>query len=211
MRGPLIILRLVSAAVGVGLIHYAFMRHNPEAGFFGIMVLSLIGILTGPWPARLLFLVVGGASLLGALGYGEGKAESYLLLAAPVLLNLAAMTLFGGTLLPGQVPLITRFSRFDHLQSTGPLVDRHTRRLTALWTGFFAMIVVATLVLAALGHFLAASWVVTVVSPIGSAAFFLLEHLYRHFRRDLFGQASVFRTLRVIAHPDAWRGLQHDP
>jgi hypothetical protein len=70
---------------------------------------------------------------------------------------------------------------------------------------------VAVTVLSAIaGEFLTASWIVTVASPVGSATLFLLEHLYRYFRKDLFGQASVFRTLRLIAQPDAWRGMMRD-
>lgn len=210
MRGPLIIVRFVCAAAGIGLIHYAFMRDLPEAGFYGIMVLALIGISSGPLPVRLVFLSVGAAALAVALGYGDMATGPYLLLAAPVFLNLTAMFLFGVTLLPGRVPLITRFSRFDRKQTSSPAVDRHTRLLTGLWTMFFAAVVASTILLIALGSFLAASWVVTVISPAGSAALFLLEHLYRYLRRDIFGQTSVFRTIRLIAHPDAWRGLQQD-
>ena len=79
-----------------------------------------------------------------------------------------------------------------------------------MWAGYFAVVVIATVLLAVAGNFLSASWIVTVGSPAGSAVLFLLEHLYRYIRKDMFGQASVFRTLRVIAHPEAWRGMMRD-
>jgi len=204
------IFRVIGAVFGIGLIHFAFISDNPEIGFYGLMSLALLGMLSGRLPMRLVFLAVGVFALVNIVGYGKPGAEPYLLLAGPVLINLALMAFFGVTLLPGRTPLITRFSRFDRLQTTGPEIDRHTRIVTALWTAYFASIVTATVSLAIAGEFLTASWIVTVVSPAGSAALFLLEHFYRYFRRDLFGQASVLRTLRIIAHPEAWRGMMQD-
>lgn len=204
------IIRVVGAVLGVGLIHYAFIFEHPETGFYGLMILALPGILFGRIVVRLVFSAIGAIALFSAIGYGEPGAGPYLLLAAPVCINLMLMALFGVTLLPGRTPLITRFSRFDRLQTMGPEIDRHTRMVTALWMGYFAVIVAATVLLTVAGNFLAASWIVTVGSPVGSAVLFLLEHLYRYFRKDMFGQASVFRTLRVIAHPEAWRGMMRD-
>lgn len=204
------IIRVVGAVLGIGLIHYAFIFEHPKIGFYGLIILALPGIMSGRILVRLVFLAIGAIALFSAIGYGEPGTEPYLLLAAPVCINMMLMVLFGVTLLPGHTPLITRFSRFDRLQTRGPEIDSHTRLVTALWTGYFAVIVAVTVLLTAAGNFVIASWIVTVGSPVGSAALFLLEHLYRYFRRDMFGQASVFRTLRVIAHPEAWRGILRD-
>lgn len=204
------VIRVIVAVVVIGLIHYAFMRDQPEVGFYGIVILALLGILSGPWPVRMVFFAVGLVALLGAAGYGGANSGRYMLLAVPVAIHLGGMLIFGLTLLPGRVPLITRFSRFDNQQATGPEIDRHTRIVTALWAGYFASIAVVAVILAIAGNFQAASWILTIVSPGSSAALFLLEHLYRYLRKDLFGHASVFRTLRIVAHPDAWRGLMHD-
>jgi uncharacterized membrane protein len=204
------VIRSIGALMGIGLIHYGFISDHSAVGFYGMALLAFAGLLSGPLIFRLVFLTIGTIALFAAAGFGAPGVGPYMLLAAPIFINLMAMLIFGLTLLPGRVPLITRFSRFDKMQTASPAVDRHTRLITALWAGYFAAIVIATVVMAFAGAFLAASWIVTVISPAGSAVLFLLEHLYRHFRRDLFGQASVFRTLRVIAHPEAWRGLVHD-
>jgi uncharacterized membrane protein len=204
------IIRVIGAVLGIGLIHYAFIAEYPRTGFYGLMILALPGLLSGRILVRLVFLAIGAIAFFSAIGYGEPDAGPYLLLAVPVCINLMLMFLFGVTLLPGRTPLITRFSRFDSLQTAGPEIDRHTRLVTVLWAGYFALIVAATVLSATAGSFLAASWIVTVGSPVGSAALFLLEHLYRYYRKDMFGQASVFRTLRVIAHPEAWRGMIRD-
>lgn len=204
------VLRVAGAVAGIALIHFSFIGGHEGAGFYGIMLLALLGMLSGPLIFRLIFLAVGAAAVVSALVPGGTVATPYMLLAAPLLVNAAAMLVFGLTLLPGKVPLITRFSRYDRRQTESPAVDSHTRRLTKLWTVYFAGIVISTIFMAAAGSFVAASWIVTVLSPVGSAALFLAEHLYRYLRKDIFGQASVTRTLRLIAQPDAWRGIVHD-
>lgn len=204
------VLRLVGAAAGVALIHFSFVDGRQGAGFYGIMLIALLGISSGPAIFRLVFLTIGVAAAISALVPGAAAAAPYMLLAPPLLVNVGAMFLFGLTLLPGRVPLITRFSRYDRQQTESPAVDRHTRRLTELWTGYFAAVAVSTTLLAAAGNFVAASWIVTVLSPIGSAVLFLAEHLYRYLRKDIFGQASIVRTLRLVAQPDAWRGIVRD-
>ena len=204
------IIRVFGAVLGVGMIHYAFITEHHSLGYYGLMILALLGVLSGRILMRLVFLGIGLFAFLNAIGHGEPAAGPYLLLTAPTLFNLALMSLFGVTLLPGRTPLITHFSRFDRQQTTGPRVDRHTRMVTAMWAAYFALIVAATVLLAIVGEFLAASWTVTVVTSLGSVVLFLLEHLYRYFRKDLFRHASVFRTLRVIAQPDAWRGMIRD-
>lgn len=210
MRGLLTTARILVGLLGIGMIHYAFMRELPENGFYGVALLAAMGALSGPWPMRAGLVVLAAASLIAAGRFVDSVANPYLLLAAPVFFNISAILLFGLTLLPGRVPLITRFSRFDKKQTASAAVDRHTRILTVIWTCFFAGIVAATLILAVSDSFLAASWLVSVVSPLGAASLFLLEHLYRYIRKDLFDQASVIRTIRLIAHPDAWRGLNRD-
>lgn len=204
------IIRVFGAVCGVGLIHYAFIIEHPSLGYYGLMILALVGMLSGRILMRLVFLGIGLFALLNAMGHGAPAAGPYLLLTAPILFNLALMSLFGVTLLPGRTPLITHFSRFDRQQTAGPGIDRYTRVVTAMWAAYFALIVTATVLLAIAGEFLVASWTVTVVSSSGSVILFLLEHLYRYLRKDLFRHASVFRTLRVIAHPDAWRGMMRD-
>jgi uncharacterized membrane protein len=203
-------MRIFGGLAGIGMIHYAFLRDLPEAGFYGVALLAVMGALSGPWPLRIGLGALAAASLIVAGRFVDVAASPYLLLVAPVFFNISAMVLFGSTLLPGRVPLITRFSRFDKKQADSKAVDRHTRILTVIWTCFFALIVAATIFMALSGAFLAASWLVSVLSPVGAAALFLLEHLYRYFRKDIFDQASVFRTIRLIAHPNAWRGLSRD-
>lgn len=210
MLTPGRITRASGAILSVGLIHYGFIGGDYRFGFGGIVLLVMFSVWTGPLIRRLVLLLIGAIALFGATGYAAPGASAYLLLAPPILANLGGMLIFGATLLPGRVPLITRFSRFDRKQTSGPLVDRHTRLLTTMWAMYFAVIVAVSLALALVERFAAASWVATVVSPAGSAAFFVLEHLYRRLRTDLFEQASILRTLKVIAHPDAWRGVPHD-
>lgn len=86
----------------------------------------------------------------------------------PVLVLLWLAVFFGRSLRAGAVPLIERIARVGK-PDLSPALCRYTRRLTALWTGYFvaaAMLLVA----ANLGLFQAGAGVATV-----SAVFFVGE------------------------------------
>lgn len=76
------------------------------------------------------------------------QGESHLpLYAAPVLIALAMLWFFARTLLPGRVPMITRFAAAIR----GPLpepVSLYTRRVTQLWVVAFAGMALANILLA---------------------------------------------------------------
>ncbi|HEY5762748.1 MAG TPA: hypothetical protein VIS73_06040 [Rhodocyclaceae bacterium] len=54
---------------------------------------------------------------------------------------------FGATLFERQVPLCTRLARMVHGDDLPQLVDRYTRRITIVWTGFFALNATTSLLL----------------------------------------------------------------
>ena len=41
------IIRALGAVLGIGLIHYAFISEQFEYGFFGLMILAMLGVLFG--------------------------------------------------------------------------------------------------------------------------------------------------------------------
>ena len=79
---------------------------------------------------------------------------------------------FGRTLRPGQVPLIERIARVSDPAMTLPLC-RYTRRLTAVWCGYF---VVAALLSVSIGHALPGAGALVL---LGSAVLFVGEHWLR--------------------------------
>jgi uncharacterized membrane protein len=111
-----------------------------------------------------------------------------------VLLNLAVCLRFATTLRPGEVPLITRYSRFDGVPAS-PRCDAYTRRLTAVWAvllGLFALAQAG----AVLDH-----WTTRQVSALEGALLlllFLAEHPLRGRLFPELGPVTPLRTLRAM-------------
>lgn len=99
---------------------------------------------------------------------------------------------FGRTLRPGQVPLIEQIARVSEPAMTLPL-RRYTRRLTAIWCGYFVIAAVLSL---AFGHAHPGAGALVL---LGSVVLFVGEHWLRP--RLFPGQAfpSLLRQLR-----DTW-------
>ena len=150
-----------------------------------------IGAVATGWAALwlLAWLLEGLAAMLAVwLAGRHGPA----LLA--VLLNLVVCLRFAVTLRPGEVPLITRYSRFDGVPAASRC-DAYTRRLTAAWAvllGLFA--------LAQAGAVLDL-WTTRQVSALEGALLLLLFLAEHPLRRRLFpdlGKVTPWRTLRAM-------------
>lgn len=208
-------IRIVVAITGIGSIHIAFIESRPEIGFIGLLGLAtgnlLANFLTGgPLRERWVWSGVALACALAlASGRIDGRDGAYALIAVPFLFNLFLFLVFGGSLLPGRLPVITRLSRLERTRIE-PVIERYTRRITGLWALFFAGILGGAAVAFATGNADLASWIINVVSPAGSLTLFVVEHLHRYLRPGIFGPTSMFNTLRLVVRPDAWRPYRHD-
>ena len=108
---------------------------------------------------------------------------------------------FGRTLRAGQTPLIERIARVSDPALSPPLC-RYTRRLTALWCGYF---VVAALLSVSLGDVVP---VAGVLVWLGSALLFVGEH---RLRPRLFpGQAFPGLVQQVRDTWSVWHPRQAD-
>lgn len=102
-----------------------------------------VAIVRRSVPLSLLF----GTLLAAGIGlWNRGEAVNLMFL-PPVLVNFALLILFGKTLLPGSVPLVSRVAALWR----GPLdeaVALYTRRVTLAWAIFFAIMAVESMALA---------------------------------------------------------------
>lgn len=208
-------IRIVVAITAVGSIHFAFIESRPEIGFIGLLGLAagnlLANLLSGGsvrerwlWPGVALACV-----LVLASGRVSGPGGVYALIAVPFLFNLVFFLVFATSLLPGRLPVITRFTRL-RTSRIEPTVERYTRRITGMWALFFAGVLAGSGVAAATGYSGLASGIVSIASPVAALTFFLVEHLYRYLKPDVFGPTSVVATLRLIVRRDAWRTYRPD-
>lgn len=207
--------RLATAVVWIGTIHYALLEAAPRVGFAGLLLFScgniVANLLSGgsPRERRLWALAVLAALAVALTGRADGSAALHALLATPFVANLVLLLLFALSLRPGRMPLVTRFSRLDGARIE-LRIDRYTRSVTILWAVFFAAVLSVSGAAVLAGYAAAASWAINVGAPAGSLALFLLEHLYRYARPEIFGRVSIVATLRAVARPEAWRATRHD-
>lgn len=136
--------------------------------------------------------------------------QSLLAKLLPALAQLSLMMFFGKTLIQGP-PLIERFIRLDFPELSPDLIG-YARRLTLVWSGFFA---VNALVCAILAFAAPASWwaVYTGVIMFASTALLMAgEYVYRHYRFPGLEIPGVKTTIHrmVLNSRQIWRDLYVD-
>jgi uncharacterized membrane protein len=145
--------RLLRTGVLLAVICYPFAVHSSVfsgsvmPGVTALLLLLGLGgialLLQRRWPeGGLLILLTLLASGLAFL-YGAGLSLLHL---PPIIINLILGTVFASTLLPGRIPLISRFASAFHRQELDTPTRRYTRRVTQLWVAvFFSMAIVSWL------------------------------------------------------------------
>jgi uncharacterized membrane protein len=125
-------------------------------------------------------------------------------------IHLALACVFGATLRHGATPLISAFAARVHRTMT-PALLHYTRRVTWLWSLYFAVMVVLSL-----GLFAAAPWwwwsvFANLVTPVAAVALFVGEYLLRYRLHPEFERATLaqaFKAYRDTPLIEARRGVQ---
>jgi uncharacterized membrane protein len=112
-----------------------------------------------------------------------------------VVINLVLCVVFGLTLRPGQDALITRFARLEHATALPASVERYTRRLTVLWTAFFAAMATTTVVLEIVASRTVYSLFANVINWLLLFAFLVGEYRYRRIRFPGYQHKPPFAIL----------------
>jgi uncharacterized membrane protein len=106
---------------------------------------------------------------------------------------------FARSLLPGQTPLCTQWADLLH----GPLppaVQRYSRRVTVMWTAYFATVGTASLLLYALASRTLWSLFANFVSPALALLLFLGEYALRHLVLPPGHRVSLAAMLHAYLH-----------
>ncbi len=145
-------------------------------------------------------LILTGALVAMLLGVEFAYLVSYL---PPLFLYGFLALYFGRSLLPGQEPVITRFRRIEAGQVSGGW-STYTRRLTAIWTILFVLLLIWTAALPFVASL--ATWTFFAVfgAPAIMLGLFFGEHVYRALIHGKEGRAHPVRTLRIMSDPRAW-------
>jgi uncharacterized membrane protein len=181
--------------------HFSVISHRPSiivAVLLGLTVLGLaIALRRGSqiWSVTLAALLVA-----GFMCYRYGTAENLVFL-PPVLINLALFLLFGRTLLPGRVPLITRFATMVR----GPIdsvLARYTRRLTMAWAAFFAVMTLESIALALFAPIEIWSLFTNFLNYFFVLLFFIVEYYVRVRCLSSHSHPSFLSFCRMLVETD---------
>ncbi len=176
-------LRPLGAAVAVAplvLIALALAWRSPRRGLMlGVLALAC-GALWLAWPAL-----------------SQDFAVIYWLQHAGM--QFALLVVFGRTLIPGQLPLCTRFARAVHAPMTlSPPHERYTRQVTLVWTLFFAVMGVASTALFFLAPLPTWSVFANFLTPLLVALLFIVEYRMRHWLLPHIPPTHILDAVRAF-------------
>lgn len=211
--------RTRAVLVGSLVVAYAVLAHHltarPDASVWAL--LAMLGpmagvILVGLWRSgqrwALVACLAGAGWLVVQVLQGGRIAPQWLYLAQHAGIHAALGLLFGRTLLPGRKALISAMAERVHRVVT-PDMAAYTRRLTAIWTGYFALMTGLSLGLFLAAPLTAWSLFANLLTPIALGLLFVGEHVLRYWLHPEFERISLGTVLRAYA--DHQRGQPSRP
>ena len=186
------------------LVHLLILYKVPAVAVAGLVVASLVyfyTILKLRQGLRMRLAWVGLYVLLAAVGLLNLLTDTvYALYLPSLLINAGLMTMFGLTLRRDSMPLIERLMRMEYHGGELPAaLVRYARQLTRIWTGFFAAVVLISLVLAVNAPLEVWSLFANVLSYPFVILLFLAQYAWRALRYRQYGLFMPWDTLRCIA------------
>lgn len=190
-------------ALGYAIGSHALMTRAGDSPLALLVVLGpLVGLgLLGLWGTGHRLLAATGAvactllALLASIG-GHTIPARVLYVAQHAGIHLALALGFGCTLRPGAQALISALARRVHGQLT-PAMAAYTRRLTAVWVGYFLAMAVASVALFVAGDFGHWSLFANILTPVFTGLMFLGEYLLRYRLHPEFERVSLSAGLRA--------------
>jgi uncharacterized membrane protein len=131
---PLVLIALASAYPMVN--HAGAVMGAPAAGLAWLSLVLFAGFVLGSRSSALLWFAV--LSLAAALVGHLGHQADVLQRVPPVIIAFSLLWVFGHSLLPGRMPLISRIGERMRSELSAP-VARYGYWLTVIWTLFFML------------------------------------------------------------------------
>lgn len=196
-----IALLLVVGVAYAGLSHWMTLFHATEPWavvvLLGPLWLAAMGLAAswfGRWGlAPVAVLGIGGFSLVFL---GEAGDPNRLYVLQHVAINAALCGWFGSTLRGRGLPLITQFAQRVHPLKGHMLA--YTTQLTRIWTGFFALTVLASILIYLTRPFSEWSLFANVLSPVMVTLLFVGEHLLRYRLHPEFERTRLVDAVRAF-------------
>ena len=178
---------MLSAVLYPLAVHTAVVLKQPSIGFSVLLAVLVIYLLAGAYrksehtEGSIRGTLLGICIVVGLIAVAVRWESTYALFLVPVLINLSLVTFFGSSLLPGHEPLISNLSRLQRGELPHELAV-YTRRLTQLWTWFFAAIAIESVLLAVYAPIQVWSLFTNILNYVFIAVLFVSEYIYRILR-----------------------------
>ncbi|MGJ7496174.1 hypothetical protein ACSFA8_13940 [Variovorax sp. RT4R15] len=197
-----LVIMLLGGAAYAGLSHWMMLFHATEPWAVAVLLvplwltaLGLAGARFGRW--ALLIVAAAGAGLLWLVMRGEAGDPNRLYVLQHVGINALLCGWFGSTLRGDGLSLIGQFA--ERVHAIGPGQRRYTHQVTVAWTLYFAVVVVASIVVYLTLPFAAWSLLSNVVTPIGVTALFVGEHFMRYRLHPEFERVRMIDAVRAFS------------
>lgn len=179
------------------LVHLAVIWPRPWLEWLALAVLG--ALLLHPWlrgKRAWAWSALAVALIAGALVVRFGGSH-WILLLPPVAIPLALLYVFGTSLRPGQIPMVTRYATLLRGELPADLV-RYTRSVTLLWTGVFVGLTLSAVLLALFATRELWSLATNFLHYLLIGAVFILEYAFRRWRFRHHEHPSLRAHLRLI-------------
>lgn len=185
-------------------VHAAIVFDRIAIASIALFLISALGavlsFLRGKEHRGVFLLISSSMAILSLLNFVSNTPHA--LYIAPVVINLAMLTVFAGTLLPGREPLITTFRRLTVDRDMDPVIIIYTRRLTWVWATLFAAMAVESAVLAVFAPLATWSLFANLLNYIFVATLLIGEYFYRIVRFSHYSHPSLLQFLRHLTQID---------
>jgi uncharacterized membrane protein len=197
----------VATLIYVGLTHW-LMTAAPGSAWLAValVVPVLVGASALAWRKRRRLLggagFVTAAVLVGMAIAGAGASPTLVYLGQHVLVHLALAIVFGVTLRRGATPLITKLADRVHGPLT-PAMNAYSRKLTAVWVGYFATMAALSLLLFTLAPFEIWALFANLVTPVALGVLLIGEFWLRYLLHPEFKRARFMDAVRAYSQHSA--------
>lgn len=205
-------LLLIAGAAYAGLSHWMMVFH-PNAPWavvvlLGPLWLTALGLAAsrfGPWGlAAAAAAGIGGFALVFM---GEAGDPDRLYVFQHAAINALLCAWFGASLRGEGLSLIGQFA--ERVHPVTPAMRTYTAQVTRVWTAYFALMVIASIVVYLSLSFAAWSVLANLLSPVCIVGLFLGEHLIRYRLHPEFERTRLIDALRASFGAPVDRGAGH--
>lgn len=178
--------------------HVTVMTGSPHVAAYYLLLIALLFLIKELYSRKytIAFIL---AVVLVFIGWLLA-VEKYVLLMyiPPVAISLGLLLLFGRSLQPGSVPLITRYARYIDGDLDEKLL-RYTRRVTRVWTVFFLLMLIETVALAIWASVETWSLFTNVLNYVAIVVLLFIEVVYRYRAYPDAPRRSFVQHVKAIA------------